>query len=114
VAPKQADQSTRASVKLEVGGEFMQGVTAIRPYARIGASHMLSGSAPQFTTAFEGAAPVAGSYDVAARLDKTTADAELGFSLVNAKGASARVNWSGQFGDRVSNQALAVKFTVPF
>ncbi|WP_156390711.1 autotransporter outer membrane beta-barrel domain-containing protein [Caulobacter sp. Root487D2Y] len=114
VAPKQVDQSTRASVKLEVGGEFMQGVTAIRPYARIGASHMLSGRAPQFTTAFESAAPVAGSFDVAGRLDKTTVDAELGAALVNAKGASARVNWSGQFGDRVSNQALAVKFTVPF
>jgi uncharacterized protein YhjY with autotransporter beta-barrel domain len=114
VAPKQADQSTRASVKLEVGGEFMQGVTAIRPYARIGASHMLSGSAPQFTTAFEGAPPVAGSFDVASRLDKTTTDAELGVSLVNAKGASAKLNWSGQFGDRVSNQALAVKFTLPF
>ncbi|WP_035018970.1 autotransporter outer membrane beta-barrel domain-containing protein [Caulobacter sp. UNC358MFTsu5.1] len=114
VAPKQVDQSTRASVKLEVGAEFMQGVTAIRPYARIGASHMLSGSAPQFTTAFEGAPPVAGSYDVASRLDKTTGDAELGVSLVNAKGASAKLNWSGQFGDRVSNQALAVKFTLPF
>jgi uncharacterized protein YhjY with autotransporter beta-barrel domain len=114
VAPKQADQSTRVSAKLEVGGEFMQGVTAIRPYARIGASHMLSGRAPQFTTAFESAAPVAGSFDVAGRLDKTTADAELGLSLVNAKGASARVNWTGQFGERVSNQALAVKFTLPF
>jgi uncharacterized protein with beta-barrel porin domain len=114
VAPKQVDQSTRASVKLEFGGEFMQGVTAIRPYARIGASQMLSGRAPQFTTAFESAPPVSGSFDVAARLDKTTADAELGVSIVNAKGASAKLNWSGQFGDRVSNQSLAVKFSVPF
>jgi len=114
VAPKQVDQATRVSAKLEVGAEFMQGVTAIRPYARIGASHLLSGRAPQFTTAFEGAAPVAGLYDVAARLDKTTADAELGVSLLNANGASAKVNWSGQFGDRVSNQSLAVKLTVPF
>jgi uncharacterized protein YhjY with autotransporter beta-barrel domain len=114
VAPKQVDQATRVSAKLEVGGEFMQGVTAIRPYARIGASHMLSGRAPQFTAAFEGAPPVSGSFDVASRLDKTTADAELGVALVNARGASAKLNWSGQFGDRVSNQALAVKFTVPF
>ncbi|WP_165183849.1 autotransporter outer membrane beta-barrel domain-containing protein [Caulobacter soli] len=114
VAPRQDDVSTRASVKLEVGAEFMQGVTAIRPYARIGASQMLSGRAPQFTAAFEGAPPVAGSFDVAGRLDKTTGDAELGVSIVGAKGASAKINWSGQFGDRVSNQALAVKFTVPF
>ena len=51
---------------------------------------------------------------MAARLDKTTVDAELGVGLANARGASARLNWSGQFGDRVSNQSLAVKFTVPF
>jgi uncharacterized protein with beta-barrel porin domain len=99
---------------MEVGGEFMQGVTAIRPYARIGASQTLSGRAPLFTAAFEGAPTPSGQFSVAGRLDKTTADAELGVALVNAKGASARVNWSGQFGDRVSNQSLAVKFTVPF
>ena len=75
---------------------------------------MLSGRAPLFTTAFEGAPQVAGSFGVAARLDRTTADAELGVAIVNAKGASAKVNWSGQFGDRVSNQALALKVTVPF
>jgi len=92
----------------------MQGVTAIRPYARIGASHMLSGRAPQFTAAFEGAPPVSGAFDVASRLDKTTGDVDLGVALVNARGASAKLNWSGQFGDRVSNQSLAVKFTVPF
>ena len=68
----------------------------------------------RITTAFESAPPVSGSFDVAARLDKTTADAELGVSLVNAKGASAKLNWSGQFGDRLSNQSLAVKFSVPF
>jgi len=114
VAPKQTDQATRLSAKLEVGAEFMQGVTAIRPYARVGASTTLSGRAPLFTAAFEGTPAPSGQFSVAGRLDKTTLDTELGVSIVNAKGASARVNWSGQFGDRLSNQSLAVKFSVPF
>uniref|UniRef100_B0T2H8 Outer membrane autotransporter barrel domain protein n=1 Tax=Caulobacter sp. (strain K31) TaxID=366602 RepID=B0T2H8_CAUSK len=114
VAPKQEDRATRLSVKLEVGGEFMQGVTAIRPYARIGASQTLSGRAPLFTAAFQSAPTPSGQFSVAGRLDKTTADAELGVAIVNAKGVSAKINWSGQFGDRVSNQSLAVKFSIPF
>ena len=114
VAPRQEDQATRLSVKLEVGGEYMQGVTAIRPYARIGASQTLSGRAPLFTAAFQSAPVPSGQFSVAGRLDKTTADAELGVSIVGAKGGSAKLNWSGQFGDRVSNQSLAVKFSVPF
>ncbi|EJL26218.1 hypothetical protein PMI01_04139, partial [Caulobacter sp. AP07] len=114
VAPEQKDRATRLSAKLEVGGEFMQGVTAIRPYARVGATTTLSGKAPLFTAAFESAPGPSGQFSVAGRLDKTTLDTELGVSIVNAKGASAKLNWSGQFGDRVSNQSLAVKFTVPF
>jgi outer membrane autotransporter protein len=114
VAPRQEDQATRVSVKAEVGGEYMQGVTAIRPYARIGASQTLSGRAPLFTAAFQSAPTPSGQFSVAGRLDKTTLDTELGVTIVNAKGASAKLNWSGQFGDRVSNQSLAVKFSVPF
>jgi hypothetical protein len=114
VAPEQKDRATRLSAKLEVGGEFMQGVTAIRPYARVGATTTLSGKAPLFTAAFESAPGPSGQFSVAGRLDKTTLDTELGVSIVGAKGASAKLNWSGQFGDRVSNQSLAVKFTVPF
>jgi hypothetical protein len=114
VAPEQKDRATRLSAKLEVGGEFMQGVTAIRPYARVGATTTLSGRAPLFTAAFESAPGPSGQFSVAGRLDKTTLDTELGVSIVGAKGASAKLNWSGQFGDRVSNQSLAVKFTVPF
>jgi hypothetical protein len=114
VAPRQTDQATRVSVKVEVGGEFMQGVTAIRPYARLGASQTLSGRAPLFTAAFQSAPSASGQFSVAGRVDKTTADTELGVSIVSAKGASAKINWSGQFGDRVSNQGLSVKFSVPF
>ena len=114
VAPRQEDQATRLSVKAEVGGEYMQGVTAIRPYARVGATQTLSGRAPLFTAAFQSAPTPSGQFSVAGRLDKTTLDTELGVTIVNAKGASAKLNWSGQFGDRVSNQSLAVKFSVPF
>jgi hypothetical protein len=114
VAPEQTDKAMRLSAKLEVGGEFMQGVTAIRPYARVGATSMLSGKAPLFTANF-GSAPVpAGQFSVAGRLDKTTLDTELGVNIVSAAGASARLNWSGQFGDRTSNQSLSMKFSVPF
>ena len=113
VVPEQTTDSIRASFKLEVGGEIMQGETAARPYARIGVSDMLSGAASPFTAGFQGAPAGVNPFDVKSRLDKTTFDTELGISAVGPWG-SGRLGWSGQFGDRVSTQTFSVKVTMSF
>ena len=113
VVPGQSTDSARASFKLEVGGEISQGETVARPFARIGVSNLVSGSASPFTAGFEGAPGGVNPFDVKSRLDKTTFDTELGISAVGAWG-SGRLGWAGQFGDRLSNQTFSVKVTMSF
>ncbi|MCF8506362.1 MAG: hypothetical protein K9G59_15730 [Caulobacter sp.] len=113
VVPQQSTDSARASFKLEVGGEISQGETVARPFARIGVSNLVSGSDSPFTAGFEGAPGGVNPFDVKSRLDKTTFDTELGISAVGAWG-SGRLGWSGQFGDRLSNQTFSVKVTMSF
>jgi len=51
--------------------------------------------------------------EVKSRLARTTLAAELGVPVVGEAG-SARLGWSGQFGERVSNQTFGVKLTLAF
>jgi uncharacterized protein with beta-barrel porin domain len=113
VIPEQSTDSTRVSFKVEVGGEFNQGGMDARPYARIGVSSLVSGADSPFTAGFAAAPGGVNPFDVRSRLDKTTFDTELGVSVVGERG-SAKLGWSGQFGDRVSNQTFAVKVTLAF
>jgi hypothetical protein len=114
VAPKQKDTYARASVKLEAGTEFQAGGAAIRPYGRVGATVSSDAKAALFAAAFRGApAAAAAGFTVNPGLDKTTLDTELGVSVVG-RGASGRLAWTGQFGDRTDNQTLSVKIAIPF
>ncbi len=113
VIPKQSDDYTRVSAKLETGGEFDTGGMAIRPYARAGVSHLADGDKDLFAAAFSGAPASAQGFAVTAGLDRTTFDAEAGVALVGKFG-SVRFNWSGQFGDRTKSNTVALKFTKAF
>mgnify|MGYP007072814972 CR=1 FL=1 len=113
VVPGQSSDTTRASFKVELGGEFSQGGNVARPYARVGVSSLVSGAESPFTAGFQAAPGGVNPFDVTSRLDKTTFDAELGVTAVSDRG-SARLGWSGQFGDRIANQTFAIKLTVAF
>ena len=114
VVPDQKDTYARASVKVEAGAEFQAGGAAIRPYGRVGATVSSDAKAALFAAAFKGApAAAAGGFTVNPGLDKTTVDTELGVSVIG-RGASGRLAWTGQFGDRTNNQTLSVKIAIPF
>ncbi len=113
VIPKQNSEYTRVSAKLETGSEFKSGDIAIRPYSRIGVSHLAGGDNDLFAAAFAGAPAGVQGFSVNPGLDRTTLDAEAGVAVVS-KWGSARINWSGQFGDRTKSQTIALKFTKSF
>jgi hypothetical protein len=114
VAPDQKDTYGRASFKVEVGAEFKTAGAILRPYGRIGATYSSDAEKALFTAAFQGApAAAAGGFAVNPGLDKTTFDTDLGVSVVGAK-ASGRLAWTGQFGDRTTNQTLSLKVAIPF
>ncbi len=114
VVPDQTDQTSRASARIELGGEFLtQDGGAIRPFARLGASQTLSGNPSVYSASFSGAPATVNPFGVRARLDDTTLDSELGVAAVGKLG-SAQLKWAGQFGDRTDNQSLSMKFTVKF
>ena len=113
-APAQTQTETRISPKLELGAEGVHGQFAYRPYVRGGFTRVLDGDAPLFAAAFAGAPAGVGTFPAAAKLDRMTADAEAGVSVVGPNGASAKLGWFGQFGKRTNEQGLALKFTLPF
>ena len=114
VVPGQKDTYGRVSFKVEAGGEFKAGGAAIRPYGRAGLSYSSDAEKALFTAAFKGApAAAASGFSVNPGLDKTTFDTELGASVIG-RAASARLAWTGQFGDRTNNQTLSLKISVPF
>ncbi len=114
VIPDQTDQASRASARIELGGEFLTGDGgAIRPFGRLGVSQTLSGNPSVYIATFSGAPATVNPFGVRARPDDTTLDSELGVAAVGKMG-SAQLKWAGQFGDRTDNQSLSMKFTVKF
>ena len=113
VIPKQNQQYTRVSAKVESGGEFASGGVGIRPYARAGVSYLAGGNTDLFAAAFAGAPAGVQGFSVSPGLDRTTFDAEAGIALVGRIG-SARFSWSGQYGDRTHSQTIALRFTKSF
>ncbi len=113
VIPRQSDDFTRVSAKLETGAEFAGNGVGVRPYSRIGVSHLAGGDKDLFAAAFAGAPAGVQGFSVSPGLDRTTLDAEAGIAVVGRFG-SARFSWSGQFGDRTRSQTLALKFTKSF
>ncbi len=113
-APVQVQTETRISPKLELGAEATHGRFTYRPYVRGGFTRVLDGDAPLFAAAFQSAPAGVGTFPAAAKLDRMTADAEAGVSVVGPNGASAKLGWFGQFGKRTNEQGAALKFTFPF
>ena len=111
--PKQNQQYTRVSAKLEAGSEFESHGAAIRPFARAGVSHLAGGDADLYAAAFAAAPAGTQGFSVSPGLDRTTFDAEAGVAIVGKIG-SARLSWAGQYGDRTHNQMIALKFTKSF
>jgi len=112
--PGQSDAFTRVSAKLEVGGTIEGKDMSMRPYGRVGVSHVSDVDDAMFAAAFQGGPSAVPGFGVNAGLDDTTFDAELGLTAVWAKGGSTRFSWTGQFGDRTDNQTFSFKFTKPF
>ncbi len=85
----------------------------MRPYSRIGVSHLVGGDRDLYAAAFAGAPTGVPGFSVGSGIDRTTLDAEAGIAVVGKFG-SARFSWSGQFGDRTRSHTLALKFTKAF
>ncbi|HUC61033.1 MAG TPA: autotransporter outer membrane beta-barrel domain-containing protein, partial [Alphaproteobacteria bacterium] len=113
-APAQWQNEARISPKLELGAETLLGGFAYRPYVRGGFTRVLDGEEPLFDAAFASAPAGVPDFVTTAKLDRMTADAEAGLTIVGPGGASARLGWFGQFGKRTDEQGAALKFTLPF
>jgi hypothetical protein len=114
VSPAQTQTETRISPKLELGAETVSRGVSYRPYVRAGFTRVLDGDAPLFEAAFSSAPAGVGTFPGASKLDRTTADAEAGVTIVGSTGVSARLGWFGQFGKRTNEQGMALKVTLPF
>ncbi len=111
--PNQNGDFNRISAKLEVGSEVASGGAALRPYARVGVSYLASGDKDLYAAAFAAAPSGAQGFTVLPGLDRVTLDSEAGLAIVGPT-ASARLGWSGQFGERTHSQMIALKFTKAF
>lgn len=112
--PRQTQCTASLSPRVEIGGEVAVKGVSVRPFMRMGVTEVLSSPDPLFSAAFVAAPAVAGQFAIKGQADRLTRDAELGVQVVNANGLSARLAWSGRYGDRTASETLSPKLTLPF
>ena len=100
---------------LEIGGEIERtDGTLLRPYAKLGLTHFFGGTVPEITASFEGAPQQIAPFTVRGETDKTYGDVTLGLDILKTSGSVLRVQYNGQFSDKVHGHALALKYAMPF
>ena len=97
---------------VEAGASFTGGGWTLKPYARAGVSFANSDSVG--VLANFAAAPSAGNFSVASRLDSVMADVQAGVNFVTVNGIAARLNYEGHVGNITENHIGGLKMQLPF
>nr|NIQ94486.1 autotransporter outer membrane beta-barrel domain-containing protein [Desulfuromonadales bacterium] len=100
---------------VEVGQEIERpDGTLVRPWAKLGITHFLSGPTPQITAVFQGAPAGVAPFSVTGDVDETFADVSLGLDVLKEDGINFRFNYTGQFSEDMKNHGVGLKITIPF
>lgn len=113
---KQSDTFVSLHPAIELGGESRFGAdgTLLRHYVRIGMTQFLGSNERNVTASLEGAPSGIQPFTVATRNDKTYADLAIGVDILRKSGTSVRLEYSGQFSNNSSANAIGVKLAMPF
>ncbi|WP_294262542.1 autotransporter outer membrane beta-barrel domain-containing protein [Propionivibrio sp.] len=100
---------------IEFGGEHaLEDSTLLRPYLRLGLTRFLSDNDRHITASLQGAPagvePLHGSHQVGQYLRRRL----LGLDVLTKKGATVRLDYTGQFSSHSSANAVWVKLSMPF
>jgi len=111
----QTQEVIRLRPSLEFGGTFAAGSgVEVRPWAAVGVSHVIGGDMPSIMAEFAAAPGGVGPFETAQPLDAMLGDVRLGVDVVSDRGFSARLSYSGQFGDKTEAHAFGVRLTQRF
>jgi outer membrane autotransporter protein len=110
-----SDQFTFAfPPSLEIGGRVdLDGGAQLRPYAYAGFS-ILSDDDWTARARFTGAPSGTGSFDTSLPIDDVVARIGAGVQVSTSAGVAIRLQYDGEFSDRVSSNAGSLKATIPF
>jgi outer membrane autotransporter protein len=109
-----SDQFTFAfSPSIEVGGRIAAGNTTLRPYAYAGVT-ILSDDDWTAKARFTGAPSGTGSFDTSLPIDDVVARIGAGVQVSTNAGVDIRLQYDGEFSDRVSSNAGSLKAIIPF
>ena len=100
---------------LEIGGETrLSNGLLLRPYAKLGVTHFVSGASPEITATFQGAPVGVAPFTVKGEMDKTYTNVNIGLTLLNEKGQILQVGYFGSFSDHLKSNSGMVKLSIPF
>jgi uncharacterized protein with beta-barrel porin domain len=99
---------------LEMGGEFEVGdATLVRPFAKLGVNYFPSGLDPKVSATFEGAPAGVGPFTVEASVDDTLVDVSAGVDILSKDRTVLRLNYAGQFSDRMNSHGIFMRISMP-
>lgn len=113
---KEADTLVSLHPAVEFGGERCIGDegTLLRHYLRVGITQLLGSNERNFTASLEGAPSGVAPFTVSAQSDKTYGDLVFGVDILRKSGTTVRLEYSGQFSNHSTANAIGIKVAMPF
>lgn len=100
---------------IEIGSERkLDSGTLLRPYVRLGVTRFLTDNDRSITASLSGAPASVAPFTVINELDRTYADLSIGLDVLKKNGMAVRIDYTGQFSENTSTNAIGVKFSMPF
>ncbi|UCV28774.1 autotransporter outer membrane beta-barrel domain-containing protein [Ferribacterium limneticum] len=101
---------------IEFGGENSVGGegTLLRHYVRVGMTQFLGSNERHVTASLEGAPSGVQPFTVTTKSKKTYADLAIGVDILRKSGTTIRLEYTGQFSNNSSTNAIGVKVAMPF
>ena len=113
---KEDDTLVSLHPAVEFGGERSIGDegTLLRHYLRVGMTQLLGSNEQNVTASLEGAPSGVAPFTVSTRSDKTYADLVFGVDILRKSGTTVRLEYSGQFSNHSTANAIGIKVAMPF
>ena len=86
----------------------------LRPSLKLSLSQSLNRDRTELATRFEDAPKAAGSFATSVSDDRLIREFDAGLDFVRAGGASLRLGYVAQFGNRIDQRAVRAKLVIPF
>lgn len=111
----QAASFWRLRPGLEVWADFKATERlTLRPSLKLSLSQSLDRDRTVLATRLEDAPKAAGSFATSVSDDRLIREFDVGLDFVRAGGASLRLGYVGQFGNRIDQRAVRAKLVIPF